>query len=86
MSDEVLHIKKKNLETILLKIFRGDYWLWPAGAKTKTNGKYKKIECRAGQLFLQDEDPEDVLVVFNGAPGAISLGSQAGGFELEEGE
>ena len=86
MSDEVLHIKKKNLEAILLKIFRGDYWLWPACAKTKTNGQYQKVECRAGRIILRDEDPEDVLVVFNGAPGEITLGCHAGGFELEEGE
>ncbi len=45
-----------------------------------------KKNNRAGQIFLYDDDPDDVLVVFNGQPGAIQLGSQAGGFELEEGE
>ncbi len=86
MSDEVLHIKKKNLEAVLLKIFRGDFWLWPNGAKAKINGKYRKVECRAGRIVLWDDDPDDVLVIFNGSPGAIQLGSQAGGFELEGGE
>ncbi len=84
---EILHIKKKNLEAILLKIFRHEFWHWPALVKTKL-GTIEKVEIRAGQILVYDKDPEDVLVCFDLTPDMVKsgayLGSDAGGFEIEE--
>ena len=82
MKDEIIHIRKKSLEDILLKIFLGEYWLWPACVKNKRKGEFQKLEVQAGQIRIWDEDIEDMLVCFNFPAGSYHLGCEAGGFEL----